>query len=185
MLSDRPRVAATATNRHGAVVALVSALLEPPPKLASLPETVLLVSVVVPLLWIPPPKTKEVGPGRDRCRSAVHHVFVQNVTVREHDVIDLMLADELHQLLFRLDGDSLGIKMSGQLGRIASVIDVRNLGGGEGDDLVCGIVAIQDVEVVKIPPGGTHDEDFSFHRRDSALIVAPGPLLVCSRTDLG
>src|SRR5207247_3880275 len=77
---------------------------------------------------------------------------------------DGQLRDELHQVLLREDGDSVGIPRAREGGRILAGLDAGDLGGGEGDDLNRWVVAENDVEVVEVSSGGSHDEDAAQHR---------------------
>ncbi len=60
---------------------------------------------------------------------------------------------------FGHDRDAVGVERSGERGGVAAVVDARDLGGGEGDDLVVGVVAEHGVEVVEIATAGAHDDD--------------------------
>ena len=111
----------------------------------------------------------EVGAGGQDLGGLVHDVLVGDVAVGEMDVVDLVGGDELVELGLGVDRDALGIELAGQGRGILAAFDVRDLGGGEGDDLVVGIVAEEGVEVVEVAPGGAHDDDL-FHAALSFLI---------------
>ena len=51
--------------------------------------------------------------------------------------------------------------------------DARYLRRGEGDDLRVAVAPVHDVEVVEIPPSGTHDHDAP-HRPFLALTTDRG-----------
>src|SRR5262249_55204778 len=66
-----------------------------------------------------------------------------------------------------------------QYGRVPPVGDPRDLGSGEGDDLILGIVTKIGVEGMKIPSGRPHDEDtldyhttIPFHCREARALTA-------------
>jgi hypothetical protein len=101
------------------------------------------------------------GPGGERARGDVHHVLVGHVRVREDDLVDIVLADELLELGLRVDRDPGGVEVAGELLRVAPPVDVRDLGRGERDDLVGLAAAIDEVEVVEIASGGSGDEHAS------------------------
>jgi len=76
-----------------------------------------------------------------------------------------VLADDVLEIRFGQNRDALRIQRAGQRRGVLPVVDVRNLRGGEGDDVVAGIAAIDDVEIVEIAPGGAHDDGTDgFHR---------------------
>ena len=52
-----------------------------------------------------------------------------------------------------------------ELGWEAAILDVGDLGRGEGHDLVIRVIPIIDIEIVKITSGSTHDDHFDgiFH----------------------
>jgi len=74
------------------------------------------------------------------------------------DVVFVHHARSQAEVIFGEDRDALRVELAGQRRRIQSIVDVRNLVGGERDDVVPGIGAIDDVEVVEVAPGGAHDD---------------------------
>src|SRR4030042_3161340 len=83
-----------------------------------------------------------------------------NVAVGEMDIIHCVLGDEGVEVRLGVDRDTLGVELARELGRVFAALDVRDLGGGEGDNLVGRVVAEIYVEVVEVPSGGAHDDDF-------------------------
>ena len=100
----------------------------------------------------------EGGAGRAHPGGAVHHVLVRDVGVGERHHVDPMGLDQLVQLLLGMDRDPVGIPRTGQLGGVAAPVDIRNLRGGEGDDLDVVAFLPVHVEVVEVAAGGPHDE---------------------------
>jgi len=88
----------------------------------------------------------------------VHHVGVGHIGVGEDYLFDLVFLDQIHQLFFGVNGDSGGIEPASQFRRVGAPLDIGDLRGGEGDHLVIRVVAEENVEVVKIAPGGAHDQ---------------------------
>ena len=105
-------------------------------------------------LGLPRRDEPEVGSRRERARGDVHHVLVRDVRVREHDLVRCVLGDDLLELGLGPDRDAHRIPVPGELVRVDAPLDVRDLGGREGDDLVLGGVAEEDVEVVEVAAGG-------------------------------
>ena len=91
--------------------------------------------------------------GRERPRADVHDVFVRDVGVGEDDLVDVVQADKVLQLVLGADRNSLGVERARELGRIHAALDVRDLRRCEADDLVLLAPAVHDVEVVEVPPG--------------------------------
>ena len=108
----------------------------------------------------------EVRAGRQRRGRLVHHGVMAHVRIAEHDVIDLKIADQRDELGLVVDLDPVRVPLAGQRRRIPAVVDERDLGRRERDDLRVGIVAIDDVEVVEVPPCGSHDQDATRHAGD-------------------
>ena len=104
----------------------------------------------------------EVGPGGRDQRGLVHHLDVGDVGVGKGGQVDFMIPDQIDQGVFGVNRDALGVKLTGQLGRVAPAVNVRDLGGGETDDPVAGVVSKVNVEVVKIPTGRP-DDNYFFH----------------------
>ena len=109
----------------------------------------------------------EVGAGRDHLRCLVHDVLVRHVGIGEDHQIDRQLANQLLDAVLLVDRDAVGVARPGELGRIAAVGDVGDLGGGEADDLERRIVAEADVEIVEVAAGRTHDQHTSRAHRMS------------------
>ena len=106
----------------------------------------------------------EVGAGRERARSNVHHVCVRDVAVGEDDLVDRTRPAQRLELRLVHDGNSVGIEPARQRRRIAPAGNARDLRRREGDDLGGGIVAINDIEIVEVPAGRADDDDASTRR---------------------
>lgn len=102
----------------------------------------------------------EAGPGGVDDGGLVHHVLVGHVGVGEDDGVDAVGGDQLFDLAFVVDRDTVGVELAGELGRVLAAVDVGDLGGGESDDLELLVVAEVGVEVMEVASGGAHDEDF-------------------------
>jgi len=89
----------------------------------------------------------------------VHDVLVRHVGVREDDLVDLLLDDDLLQLSLRPDRDPARIERAGERRRVDAVLDVRKLRRGERDDAELAAPAVDDVEVVEVAAGGAGDEN--------------------------
>ena len=105
----------------------------------------------------------EVGARRQRLRGEVHDLGVRHVAVGEHHLVDAPFAAERLQLGFIENGNALGVARSGQLRRVAAPGDAGDLRCGEGHHLERRIVAVDEVEVVEIAPGGAEDQDAAAH----------------------
>ena len=101
----------------------------------------------------------EARAGGERERADVHHVLVRHVRVREDDLVDLVLADQVAQLGLGLDRDPVRIELTREERGIDATRDVRDLRRGERDDLVFLAPAVDDVEVVEVAPGRTRDQN--------------------------
>ncbi len=113
----------------------------------------------------------EVRPPADHPAPLAHHVVVGNVGVAEPHLIDVVLLDHIFEIRLRKDRNTAGIERPGELRGIRPALDVRDLGGSEGHHLVVLVVAIQTVEVMKIAPSRTHDDDLG-PCHDSASMTA-------------
>ena len=99
--------------------------------------------------------------GTQRARGQVHHVLVADVRVREHDLVDPPLGDQLLELVLGPDRDPVRIQAPCELGRVDASFDVRDLRGRERDHLAVVPLAIGHVEVVEIAAGRTCDQHSS------------------------
>ena len=81
-----------------------------------------------------------------------------------------MIPYKIGQAFLGKNGNSARIIASRQFGWIKPPFDIGDLGGGEGDDLIAGIVFEVHVEIVKIPAGGSHDDDFFYHLNDPFFV---------------
>src|SRR4029078_1715499 len=91
----------------------------------------------------------------------MHHMLMGDVAVSEHDFIDGMSAAQSLELRLFEDRDAARVKPPGKGRRIAATIDIGHLSCRESDDLNRRIVAVDDIEIVEVPSGGSHDDDAS------------------------
>jgi hypothetical protein len=89
-------------------------------------------------------------------------MLIWHITVCVDAIVNFKLVDQPGKILFGMNGNTLGIKASGKLGRILAALDVRNLGGGKGNDVVSVIVPVVGVKVVKIPACRADDDNILF-----------------------
>ncbi len=82
-----------------------------------------------------------------------------HVGIREYDLIDFVITDQLLQIALRVDGNALRVERARQRRRIAAAVDIGDLRGGEGDDACAFVLAKDSVEIVKIAAGGAGDHD--------------------------
>ncbi len=89
----------------------------------------------------------------------MHHGLVADVAVGEDDGVDVLVPDD--RLEIRLGPIGMPSSYSGPTssGGYRAIGNPRDLRRGEGDDLHTRIVAVHDVEVVKVAPGRAHDDD--------------------------
>ena len=88
----------------------------------------------------------------------MHHVLVGHVRVREDDLVDPVRADKSLELAFGPDGDAVGVQVACERRRIDAAVDVGDLGRGEGDHFVLLAAAVDEVEVVEVAAGRSHDQ---------------------------
>ncbi len=93
----------------------------------------------------------------------MHHVLVRDVGVSEDHIVHVEVDDQARELVFLMDRDAVRIALPGEDRRIRAVVDVGDLRRGERDDLGLGIVSVDDVEVVEVAAGGSHDQDTTQH----------------------
>ena len=95
----------------------------------------------------------------------VSRKLIRDVAVREHNFVHRILRDDVFKIGFAVNRNPGRIMCSGQFWWIATLFDVRDLGGGESDNLIQSIVSVAGVEHVKVTSPGTHDQDFVFENR--------------------
>jgi len=105
-----------------------------------------------------------------------------DVTVREENLGNVVFFDERGKLLLWIYRNSLRVRLSGENSRVFSILDIRNLCGGESDDPVVCVAAKVYVEVVEVSSCRTH-YDGLFHSRNSLKMstkynTAP-PIIQC------
>ena len=102
---------------------------------------------------------------------SVHHVFVSDVAVGKDHFIHTVLDDDVAKIFLGQDGNTLGVKIAGQHGRVFAAVNIGNLSSGESDDFDFLVVAIEDVEVMEVAARRAHDDD-SLARHFGSLIGA-------------
>ena len=84
---------------------------------------------------------------------------MRDVAISEHHVIDGQATTDPFEVALRFDRNSVRIGRSRQHRRIESLVDTGDLRSRKCNDLIVGIVAINDIEIVKIAAGSTHIQD--------------------------
>ena len=100
----------------------------------------------------------EVGTRGQALGRQMHDPAVRDVGVGEDRQVDSFALDELDDVGLGNDRDPVGIERAGQLRGITPVVDVRDLGGGEGDYAIRRIVAKHDVDVVEVTTRCAEDD---------------------------
>jgi hypothetical protein len=98
---------------------------------------------------------------------------MRNVAVCKDDSGDVLSATDPLEGFLRLDGYPARVAGPGESGRVAALVDARDLRGGECDYPNAGIVAVAHVEVVKVPACGTENYDPG-HRKQAFLHTCIG-----------
>jgi hypothetical protein len=73
-----------------------------------------------------------------------------------------VLADQLGNLAFVFNRNSLRVIASGQLRRVLTPGNIRDLGGGKGYHFIIRLIFPEDVEIMEVATGGTHDYYLAF-----------------------
>ncbi len=92
----------------------------------------------------------------------MHQIIVGHITIREHNLIHIMLFDEFRQLLLGIDRNPFGIPRSRQLRWIPPLLNPRNLSGGECHNIIRSVIAEEDIEIMEVSARSAHDQHFSF-----------------------
>src|SRR5664280_1229093 len=117
----------------------------------------------------------EVGPAGEYAAGRVHHVLVRNVTIGEHNEVNPLSREQTLQVRLGHDLNAVRIERAGQLPGVTSSGDAGDLScGGEGHHLDARVIAVDDVEVMKVAPSGPHDDNTStIHGNSGPSAVAP------------
>jgi hypothetical protein len=83
---------------------------------------------------------------------------VRDIAICKYDLIDFHIFDQFDKVALRVNIDPVGIQFTGQLCGITAAFDVGDLRGGESYNFIVFIVAKEDIEIVEIAPGGSHDK---------------------------
>ena len=100
----------------------------------------------------------EIRAGSIHQRGLVHDNLMRHVAVGKDHLVDLQGLDQFDQVALRMDRDALRVLLAGQRSRVFALIDVRDLGGGESNDFVVGIIPEESVEIMEIAPCSAHDQ---------------------------
>jgi hypothetical protein len=82
-----------------------------------------------------------------------------NIAVGKYDGINALVPAQLFEPCLFNYRYAIRIEIAGQRSGIITPGNVGYLRGGEGHDFSGWVVAIHPVEIMKITPGGTHDDD--------------------------
>jgi hypothetical protein len=80
----------------------------------------------------------------------MHDIGVGDVAIGKDHHLNSLLRDKALHLLFVSDGYALRIEPASQFGRVAPAGNVGDLGSGEGHNLKLGVMAENDVKVMKV-----------------------------------
>ena len=105
------------------------------------------------------PEQAVVRPRGHGQRADVHDVLVRDVRVCEDDLVHVLAAHEVGQLLLGKDRDPVRVAGAGQRSGVDASLDVRDLRRREGDHLDLVAPPVHDVEVVEVAAGCTGDDD--------------------------
>src|SRR4249919_2560220 len=89
----------------------------------------------------------------------MHEVYVGDVAIGKDHLVNGLFEDQLFEFLLRVDGNAVRVKGAAQRCRITTVLDSRDLSGGERHDFVFGIVTEADIESMKISASRAHNHD--------------------------
>ena len=128
-------------------------------------------------------KQSEVGSGGQCPRRHMHHMLMGDVAISEHHFIDGMSAAQSLELRLFADRNASRVKPPGQRRWVAATIDIGNLSCREGDDFNRRIVAVDHIEIVEVPSGGSHNDDASAPK--TALLAGPQQRFICKKLRAG
>jgi len=80
-------------------------------------------------------------------------------------------ANQIGQFFFGMNRNAMRVRAAREFGGVSTMVDIRDLGSGERDHLVAGVVPEIDVEIMKITPSRPHDNN-SFHHGEPSLPVS-------------
>ncbi len=120
----------------------------------------------------------KIGAGCDHFGSLVHHHFMRLIAVSEHNLFNVVLADQVKQFAFIVDRNAFRVQVARQYSRIQTTFNIGYLGGSEGNHLVVLIAAKEDIEIMEISSCGAHDEGTNWGHSGHSLIVLEKGILV-------
>jgi hypothetical protein len=89
----------------------------------------------------------------------MHNFHMGEVTVSEDHLLDSLAPDNVGKVFFCKDRNPIGVQWPGEFRGKEAIFDSGNLSGCEGHHLCCGIIAVRDLEIMKIPSRRTHDDN--------------------------
>ena len=93
----------------------------------------------------------KLAPGSFHDRARGHHLLIGDIAVGEDTFIRIQFLDQLRQVLLIVNRDAFRVELAGQLGRIGSPGNIRDLGSRKGNHFIGFIVAIVGVESCENP----------------------------------
>ena len=91
------------------------------------------------------------------------NVLEAHVRVGEDHLVDGLVVEQIFEFFLGEYRNAVRILRPGQFGRIFTVVNIRDLGRRERDNVDGRVIPIHGVEDVKIAPCGAHDDEFSAH----------------------
>lgn len=88
----------------------------------------------------------------------MHHQFMGNIAVGKDDLVHGLRSDNGLQLVFRPNRDPVGIELTCEFTRIRTSRNVGYLCSGKGHNSVVLVIPKDDVEVMEVAAGRSHDD---------------------------
>ena len=95
--------------------------------------------------------------------AALLDVIEMHVGIREYDLVDGVIGQQVFEFLFRMDRDTLRVPGTRQFGRVTAIVNMGNLCRRECDDVDVPGIPVAAVEQVEVPTSGPHDDDPAAH----------------------
>ncbi|VVB70692.1 Uncharacterised protein [uncultured archaeon] len=108
---------------------------------------------------MPPPQEPEIRTGREHPAGQMHNRLVTQIAICQDASIDLTTLDDTLQIILRPDGKTMWIQPAAKLGWIETKSNARYLGRSEPHHLVLGIMAKEDIEIMKVPSSSAKDQN--------------------------
>ena len=106
-------------------------------------------------------KQHKIGAHGHGTHARAHDMLVGHIAVGKDSQVGARLAQHALEVGLGFNGNAFRVERAGERGGVAPPINIGDLCGRKGHHLIISVVAKEDIEIVKVAPGGAHNHNLA------------------------